>query len=139
MGGLEMEDMELVARRQARDAWGGVAAEHPGPRDLRKAADLEPQDARLLRRLVGREVRRDPEPGRVHELRVRENRDLRGQLVAEELHGRRDRRVGLQRDAFADRRAGAGYRQMRRRRGRENERRARGDEEPSHAIAPRHI
>ena len=38
---LELEDVELVARRKPRHAGRGDAAERPRPRDLREAADLQ--------------------------------------------------------------------------------------------------
>ena len=49
---VELEDVELVARRQARDARRRDAAQRPRPRHLREPPDAEAKDGRRPRRLV---------------------------------------------------------------------------------------
>src|SRR6185312_4590705 len=96
-------------------------------------------DRRSLRRLVRLEVRGHLEPLRVDPFRVGDDGQLRGDRVAEEVDGRGDRRVRLQRPAFAHGGPALEDRQARGGRGREDERERGRSEEAFHATAPRHI
>ena len=89
-GGMEVEDVELVARRQARDARQRDAVQRPRPRHLREAADASAEHRRLLRQRVRREVGRHAQARRVDPLRVGDDRELRRHVVAEEMHRRRE-------------------------------------------------
>ena len=127
----------------------------PRPRQLLEPSDVQAEEGRLSRRGVRREAGADAQPERIDPACVGDDCDLRLQRVAEEVDGRDDARVRLQRRAFSDDRAGCverharmdlkrrrfGLRRSARRSGgtREHERAGNHSERDLHATAPRHI